>query len=105
MLVEELLLEAGCAVVGPAATVAQGLALVDESLDGAVLDVNLGSETAYPVADALAKVGVPFAFVTGYGRHGLDGAYGARPTISKPFKPNSFGREIAAALFPADSEA
>lgn len=105
MLVEDLLREAGCIVIGPAATVARGRALVDPQLDGALLDVNLGSETAYPVADALAEAGLPFVFVTGYGRHGLEGVHATRPTISKPFKPDSFARQIAAALFGPESAA
>lgn len=98
MLIEDLLLELGCTVVGPAATVAQALALADTRLDGALLDVNLGAEQSYPVADKLAADGVPFAFVTGYGRHGLTGQHTERPTIPKPFKPATFGQEIADAL-------
>lgn len=98
MLIEDLLLELGCKVVGPAGTVAQALALADTRLDGALLDVNLGVEQSYPVADKLAADGVPFAFVTGYGRHGLTGQHTERPTIPKPFKPATFGQEIADAL-------
>lgn len=98
MLIEDLLLELGCKVIGPAATVAQALALADTGPDAALLDVNLGTEQSYPVADRLAADGVPFAFVTGYGRHGLTGPHTARPTIPKPFKPASFGQEIADAL-------
>lgn len=98
MLIEDLLLELGCTVVGPAATVAQALALADTSPDAALLDVNLGAEQSYPVADRLAADGVPFAFVTGYGRHGLTGPHAERPTIPKPFKPATFGHEIAKAL-------
>lgn len=101
MLIEDLLLDLGCMVVGPASTVAQALALVGQDVDAALLDVNLGAEHVYPVADALAAADVPFAFVTGYGRHGLVGAHCDRPTIHKPFAPASFGREVASALLPA----
>ena len=101
MLIEDLLLDMGCVVIGPASTVAQALALAEQRLDAALLDVNLGAEQVYPVADALAAADVPFAFITGYGRHGLVGAHRDRPTIRKPFAPATFGREIASALFPA----
>jgi len=102
MLIEDLLLDLDCIVVGPVSTVAQALAHIDQDLNAALLDVNLGTEQVYPVADALAAAGVPFAFVTGYGRHGMIGQHHGRPTITKPFDPRSFGREVAATLFPAD---
>src|SRR5436853_6439021 len=59
----------GVEVVGPASSVAEALALLEndrEPLDGAVLDINLGSERAYPVADVLRDLGIPYVFTTGY---------------------------------------
>ena len=58
----------GAEVVGPVASVDGALDLIaaTERLDGAVLDVNLQGEMAYPVADALVARGVPFVFATGY---------------------------------------
>ena len=55
-------------VVGPAATVEQGVALVEQNseLDGAILDVNLRGEPVFPLADALIARNVPFVFTTGY---------------------------------------
>lgn len=35
-------------------------------MDGAVLDINLGGELVYPVADALRSRHIPFVFATGY---------------------------------------
>lgn len=102
MLEEDLLREEGCEVVGPATNVRQALALVAaERLDGAVLDVNLGAEQVFPVADALALAGVPFIFVTGYGQHGVTGVHIGRPMLQKPFKPTTFASAIAEALQPA----
>lgn len=74
MLVENWLGELGCEVVGPARTVADGLALADGQLDGAILDVNLAGGTCYPLANALRLRGVPLAFATGDA--GLDAAQG-----------------------------
>jgi len=46
------------------------------------------------VADALAARGIPFAFVSGYGREQLPSAYRAAPLVKKPFT----GRELLAAI-------
>jgi DNA-binding response OmpR family regulator len=86
MLVESWLNELGCEVLGPARSVKQGLALVESAeLDGAILDVNLGGETCYPLADVLRGRGVPLAFATGDG--GLDEVHGFKDPIllHKPF--------------------
>ena len=55
----------------------------------AFLDVNLGSETSFGIAEALERDGVPFAFVTGYGRSGLGGAFDQTPVLSKPVDVNA----------------
>jgi CheY-like chemotaxis protein len=99
MLVESLLLDLGCDVVGPASNVADALALVaGERLDAAVLDVNLGTERVFSVADRLSASAVPFVFVTGYDRTALIPAYAAHPMIQKPFEPLEFGDALAAEL-------
>ena len=86
MIMEDMLADLGCESVTAAATVAQALALIEaNSFDVAMLDMNLGGDRSYPVADALAARGVPFAFATGYGGHTLDG-YGERPMLKKPFQ-------------------
>lgn len=71
MLADELrgeLGDAGATVLGPVGTVADALALAkrERRIDGAVLDVNLRGEMAFPVADLLVEGGVPFVFTTGY---------------------------------------
>ena len=81
-----LLEENGCQVVGPVPKVTQGLALAREAeLDGALLDVNLGNDRCFPIADCLRERGVPFAFMTGYGKEGLPPEYHAVPRLPKPF--------------------
>lgn len=60
-LIAAALSDAGCDVIGPASTVAQALALIAEGgCDAAVLDANLGVETAEPIARQLIKSGTPF---------------------------------------------
>lgn len=85
-LIVETLREQGCSVVGPAARLQQGLALVEgQPLDGALLDVNLAGELCYPIADALAHRGVPFVFLSGYGDAGIPPEYRQVPRLTKPF--------------------
>ncbi len=83
---EQILVDLGCSVVGPAPSVAQALALLDgEEPDFAILDVNLGPERSVPVAEALRKRGVPFALATGYDRAQLhESAYRDALHLGKP---------------------
>ncbi len=76
----------GAAVLGPASTVAEALALVfsDGPIDGAILDINLHGEMIYPVADELTKRGVPFLFLTGYEARDLPSRFAQTPCCQKP---------------------
>jgi DNA-binding response OmpR family regulator len=86
-LIEDMLVAAGCVVAGPVPRLSEALDAVDRgTFDAAVLDVNLGGDRVYPVADALSRRNVPFVFVTGYGTSGLPGEYAERPRLCKPFK-------------------
>lgn len=86
----------GAHVVGPVPTVARALGLVeaDGALDGAVLDVNLHDEMAFPVADALTARGVRFVLSTGYDRSVIPARFASVPLCEKPVDPV----EIADAL-------
>ncbi|MGJ4900627.1 response regulator [Bradyrhizobium sp. HKCCYLRH2060] len=59
---------AGGTILGPVGTVPDALALIKREgrIEGAVLDVNLRGDMAFPVADLLVERGVPFVFTTGY---------------------------------------
>lgn len=78
--------EAGATVVGPVPSVADALMLLAKNgaLDGAVLDLNLRGEKAFPVADALRERGVPFVLATGYEPWALPNAYRDLPRCDKP---------------------
>src|SRR5450759_748326 len=85
-LLEDMLADLGCAVLGPAASVKQALAMIDaEAIDVAVLDVNLNGQLSYPVADALAARGVPFVFSTGYDKDRMLDGYKTFPVLQKPY--------------------
>ena len=64
----------------------EALALIAaEPLAGALVDINLGDEKGWPVADALAERGIPFAFTSG-GGDVLPPAHAHRKLITKPFR-------------------
>jgi DNA-binding response OmpR family regulator len=85
-MIEDALHDFGCDVIGPAPRLQRGLALAGEArLDGALLDVNLAGERCFPIADALAARGIPFAFLTGYGDAGIPAEYRGVPRLAKPF--------------------
>jgi CheY-like chemotaxis protein len=99
MLIEDILQGLGSTVIGPAARVDEALELIEGAHpEGALLDVNLGGELVYPVAEALARRRIPFVFVTGYGPEGVAAPFRGRPTVKKPFLPAAFVAQVTAAL-------
>jgi CheY-like chemotaxis protein len=103
-LLEDMLADLGCTVVGPAASVDQALAMIDaEAIDVAVLDVNLNGQMSYPVADALAARGVPFAFSTGYHKDRLLENYRNVPALQKPFHLSELTDMLTKLLTPKES--
>ena len=99
LLIEDLLEDAGAEVVGPASSVAGALGLIESKApDGALLDVNLEGELVYPVARVLSQLGVPFAFVTGYGLLGVDPAFRSVTVLAKPLQLTGFADRVAQAL-------
>ena len=87
MLLETILDDMGCSVIGPESNIDDGLrsAMGEASLDAALLDVNVAGREVFPVAEALRARGVPFVFSTGYGEAGLPEHWRGHPTIQKPF--------------------
>ena len=59
--------------------------LDDEPILGALVDINLGGEKGWPVAEELTRRGIKFAFTTGGGTDVPD-AYRHVPVVSKPFR-------------------
>lgn len=93
--IESMLADLGCEAISVAATVESALALVDaERFDCAMLDVNLGGQTSYSIADALVIRRIPFVFSTGYSDDRIAVRFGDRPVLKKPYSDE----ELAAAL-------
>lgn len=97
---EDILSRLGADYVTTAGSVAEALdAIARQRFDLAVLDVNLGSETSFPVAEKLAGEGIAFAFATGYGDTlERSGPLELAPVIAKPYTIESLAGGLSVML-------
>ena len=102
MMIQDTLTDCGFQVVGPVCTMADALnAARSDDFDAAILDINLGDELAYPIADILVKRRVPFVFVTGYDADGVDRRFREVPVLQKPVEQEALQRLFARGRTPA----
>jgi DNA-binding NtrC family response regulator len=83
---EDTILGFGVKTLRTAGTVAKALEMIAERVpDFALLDVGLIRETSFAIAERLDALGIPFAFVTGYGAGGtFPAAFAGKPALPKP---------------------
>lgn len=75
----------GWQVIGPAGSVAHAQSLLAEIRpDFAVLDINLGRQTSFEIADALADQNIPFVFLSGSADDVLPDRFRTKRLLSKP---------------------
>jgi two-component SAPR family response regulator len=87
--------DCGLEVIGPFSSVAAALKAIETAtVDGAVLDINLGGEQVYPVADVLLGRKVPIMFTTGYDGGEIPPRYAAIERCSKPVTPGALARAV-----------
>ena len=99
MLLEDMLLDFGCTVVGPAARLSTALEMAQvENFEVAILDVNVAGEPIYPAAEAIVKRNLPIVFSTGYGGAGIREPFRDRPVVQKPFSQADLKRTLLAAV-------
>lgn len=86
MMMEALVEDVGGSTLGPFANLPSAVAAVDgrAQIDVALLDCNLGRDASWPVADALAARGIPFAFTSGKGPKDIIERFSDRPVFAKP---------------------
>ena len=78
---------AGATVVGPVPSIHKALRLIEsERIDAAVLDVNLGEEKSFPIAEALEAREVPFLFATGYNSADIPPEWQRANIVMKPLR-------------------
>ena len=96
----------GCAVLGPVAAVADALRLLErERPDAALLELGLRDGHAAPLAEALARLGVPFALVTSHDRGEHEGpVLRAARRMPKPYRRGELRRILGCLLDPGARE-
>ncbi|MER0239715.1 HWE histidine kinase domain-containing protein [Fulvimarina sp. MAC8] len=98
---EQLLESHGASAVFVGANVSEARRILDEeSVDVAMLDVNLGTETSFPLVEPLVERGIPFVFVTGYGEQ-IEFPEAAGPhveAVKKPFAEDDLLAALARAI-------
>ena len=84
LLLEDMLMELGHDMVASAGNIDDARAeAAKREFDLAILDVNLGRESSYPLAADFNARGIPFILSTGYGRLGAE--WGEGVVLQKPF--------------------
>jgi DNA-binding response OmpR family regulator len=95
----DFLRECGLEPVGPASRVdAAARVLKNKRVDGAVLDINLGGQSCFPICAHLRRWNVPFLFLTGSDSSTIPSAYRDAPRLSKPFNPEELRARLASLL-------
>lgn len=97
---EDILAELGATRVVTVAGIAHALEeLAKGDFQIAVLDVNLGSETSLPIADAAKAKGLPVIFATGYGDQlQLPDDLAKTPVVQKPYTSANLADALATGL-------
>ncbi len=100
----EILSALGVKSVHTATTAEKAMEIVAaRSIDFAILDINLGDETSFTVAESLIARGINFGFTSGYGDLlALPSHLRDIPRIEKPFSEGSLSSLIEAAFRPAN---
>jgi len=84
MMMKQMVSDMGGEVVGPFGTVQEAMSHAHEAVDVAVLDVNVGGELIYPLADQLAQRNTPMIFLTGYDARSIDRRFASAGVLTKP---------------------
>jgi two-component SAPR family response regulator len=96
---DAMLRELGGKVIGPFASLDRATAVAQaETLDVALLEVNVGGQLVTPVADALVKRAIPFVFCTGYAAASLPAPHAAVPILMKPCQAQQLKESLLSAV-------
>ncbi|MBB3320449.1 DNA-binding response OmpR family regulator [Rhizobium sp. BK181] len=86
----------GSEVIGPFPDLESSLlSLEARNIDVAVLDIHLGSDLVYPVADRLDQARVPFVFATAGNESGIPDRFCGVRRLLKPFSLEELAVELA----------
>lgn len=90
--------QSGAEAIGPALDLSDGLRLTSENqLDAALLDIELGDEYVWPIAEALDRHAVPYAFVSAQcDTDFMPEPYRHHLCIRKPARPGQIAEALIA---------
>lgn len=95
---QDALEEMGFTAVETAGNVPEALDLLGaRAFEFAFLDVNLESARSFDIARLLEQRGVPYAFVTGYGRAGIENDFPHARVLTKPLDRRDLRATVALA--------
>ena len=94
----DMLESMGCAIVGPATSLtAACLVAESESLDAAILDIDICGEVVWPVAEELQRRKIPFLFLSAHRQaEGVPVPFAAAPHLQKPLEQSRLLGALAA---------
>jgi light-regulated signal transduction histidine kinase (bacteriophytochrome)/CheY-like chemotaxis protein len=73
--------------------------LDNEQVDFAILDINLGDQTSFGIADRLTELGIPFFFASGYGEQAsLPMQLRAAMVVQKPYTTHNLANALEQVL-------
>jgi len=105
MEIDTIIEDAGGTVVAILADAGAAIAAIGTArADCALLDGNLHGQPVDEIAGALRAAGVPFLFVSGYGRESLPSGFDGVPLVNKPFETHQLLDDIRS-LIPAKAAA
>jgi CheY-like chemotaxis protein len=89
LVLEDILDMLGCTVAGNAASFDEATTMVNSlgpnGFDTAILDVNLGVNPVYPLADRIMTMGIPIIFATGSHPDSLPERFTGCTVLEKPY--------------------
>ena len=86
----------GSDVIGPFPDLESSLLNLETArIDVAVLDIHLGKELIYPVADRLEQARIPFVFATGANESAIPDRFSRVRRLLKPFSLEELAVELA----------
>ena len=100
MMLEDILTDEGYHVHA-VTTLAEGLIVAEHGeFAVAILDVNLGRDLVFPLAERLRDKGVPLLFASGYGNEAIPAGFGNSHVLMKPFDAKALLAALAKLVTP-----
>ena len=95
LMLSDMLLQFGHSVDGPYNRFSDAMAAArTNNVQAGVLDINVGGEKIYPLAEVLIERKIPFVFLTGYSADSVDTRFSHIPVLQKPVEAEALRAAI-----------